>query len=239
MLQALGLVGLVTLLLRARERALRRRAEELEALVAERTRQLQDANAQLSELSVTDPLTGLANRRALEAHAEGEWRRIARAGGNLAFVMVDVDHFKAYNDSLGHMEGDDCLRLIATALRRLAQRPGDLVARYGGEEFACLFVGLEREQTRALRREAARHDRGARPDAPGLGRGAGRHDQPGRRLGPPGAERRLARRPRGRRRRALPREGGRPQPRRAGGYFVIPTCFSIQATSKARSRSAS
>jgi diguanylate cyclase (GGDEF)-like protein len=148
-LQALGFVGLVTLLLRARERALRRRAEELEALVAERTRQLQDANAQLSELSVTDPLTGLANRRALEAHAEGEWRRIARAGGNLAFVMVDVDDFKAYNDSLGHMEGDDCLRLIATALRRLAQRPGDLVARYGGEEFACLFVGLEREQTRA------------------------------------------------------------------------------------------
>ena len=89
--QALGLVGLVTLLVRARERALRRRAEELEALVAERTRQLQEANAQLSELSVTDPLTGLANRRALEAHAEGEWRRVARAGGSLAFVMVDVD----------------------------------------------------------------------------------------------------------------------------------------------------
>ena len=148
-LQALGFVGLATLLVRARERALRRRAEELEALVAERTRQLQEANTQLSELSVTDPLTGLANRRALEAHAEGEWRRIARAGGSLAFVMVDVDHFKAYNDSLGHMEGDACLRLVATALRRLAQRPGDLVARYGGEEFACLFVGLEREQTPA------------------------------------------------------------------------------------------
>jgi diguanylate cyclase (GGDEF)-like protein len=148
-LQALGLGGLVTLLLRARERTLRRRADELEALVAERTRQLQDANAQLSELSVTDPLTGLANRRALEAHAEGEWRRIARAGGSLAFVMVDVDRFKAYNDSRGHMAGDDCLRLVAGALRRLAQRPGDLVARYGGEEFACLFVGIEREQSRA------------------------------------------------------------------------------------------
>jgi diguanylate cyclase (GGDEF)-like protein len=148
-LQALGLVGLVTLLVRARERALRRRAEELEALVAERTRQLMDANARLEQLSVTDPLTGLANRRALEAHAEGEWRRIARAGGSLAFVMLDVDHFKAYNDSLGHMQGDDCLRRVAAALRRLAQRPGDLVARYGGEEFACLFVGVEREQTPA------------------------------------------------------------------------------------------
>jgi diguanylate cyclase (GGDEF)-like protein len=148
-LQALGLVGLATLLVRARERTLRRQAEELEALVAERTRQLQEANNRLSELSVTDPLTGLANRRALEAHADGEWRRIARAGGSLAVVMVDVDHFKAYNDSLGHVQGDECLRLVAAALRRLAQRPGDLVARYGGEEFACLFVGLEREQARA------------------------------------------------------------------------------------------
>jgi diguanylate cyclase (GGDEF)-like protein len=148
-LLALGLAGLGTLLVRARERALRRRAEELETLVAERTRQLREANAQLAELSVTDPLTGLANRRALEAHAEGEWRRIARAGGCLAFVMVDVDHFKAYNDSLGHLAGDECLRRVASALRRLAQRPGDLVARYGGEEFACLFVGLEREQTPA------------------------------------------------------------------------------------------
>ena len=124
MLQALGLVGLATLLVRARERALRRRAEELEALVAERTRQLQDANAQLSELSVTDPLTSLANRRALEAHAEGEWRRIARAGGSLAFVMVDVDLFKAYNDSLGHMEGDACLRLVAARAAAPGPAPG-------------------------------------------------------------------------------------------------------------------
>jgi len=148
-LETLALVGLATVFVRARERALRRRAEGLEALVAERTRQLKQANAQLAELSVTDPLTGLANRRALEAHAEGEWRRIARAGGGLAFVMLDVDHFKAYNDSLGHLAGDECLRRVAAALRRLAQRPGDLVARYGGEEFACLFVGVEREHTPA------------------------------------------------------------------------------------------
>jgi len=148
-LEALALAAVAALVVRARERALRRRARGLEALVAERTQQLSEANARLSELSVTDPLTGLANRRALEAHAEGEWRRLARAGGSLAFVMLDVDHFKAYNDSLGHLAGDECLRQVAAALRRLAQRPGDLAARYGGEEFACLFVGLEREHTPA------------------------------------------------------------------------------------------
>jgi diguanylate cyclase (GGDEF)-like protein len=148
-LEALLLGAVGTLFVRARERALRKRAESLEALVAQRTVELSQANERLAELSVTDSLTGLANRRALESHAEGEWRRLARAGGSLVFVMVDVDHFKAYNDSLGHLAGDECLRRVAAALRRLAQRPGDLVARYGGEEFACLFVGLERERTGA------------------------------------------------------------------------------------------
>lgn len=148
-LEALTLLGLGVLLVRARERHLRRRAEGLETLVAERTRQLSEANRSLAELSATDPLTGLANRRTLETHAEGEWKRLARSGGSLAFVMLDVDHFKNYNDALGHMAGDDCLRGVAGALQRLAQRPGDLVARYGGEEFACLLVGLESEQALA------------------------------------------------------------------------------------------
>ena len=146
-LETILCVAIAVLFLQARERALRRRAEGLEVLVAQRTHQLSEANAQLAELSVTDPLTGLANRRALEAHVEGEWRRLARAGGSVAFVMLDVDHFKAYNDSLGHLAGDECLVRVAAALRRLAKRPGDLVARYGGEEFACLLVGLERDHT--------------------------------------------------------------------------------------------
>jgi diguanylate cyclase (GGDEF)-like protein len=146
-LEVLGGAALALGLLSMRERALRRRAEGLEVLVAQRTHELSEANAQLAELSVTDALTGLANRRALFAHAEGEWRRIARGKGSLVFVMLDVDHFKAYNDSLGHLKGDECLGRVAGALRRLAQRPGDLVARYGGEEFACLFVGVERDHT--------------------------------------------------------------------------------------------
>ena len=145
-LELLAGVVAASLLLRVRERALHRRARALEALVAERTHQLSAANRRLAELSVTDPLTGLPNRRRLETQAEEEWRRASRRGEGLAFVMLDVDHFKAYNDSLGHLAGDECLKALAQALTRHAQRPGDLAVRYGGEEFACLLVGLDREQ---------------------------------------------------------------------------------------------
>ncbi len=148
-LEALAGLAAIALLVRAREGALRRRAARLESLVTERTRQLSEANAQLAELSVTDPLTGLANRRHLESYSEEEWRRSARRGEGLAFVMLDVDHFKYYNDALGHLAGDECLIRIASALKRLAQRPTDLVSRYGGEEFACLLAGLGREQALA------------------------------------------------------------------------------------------
>jgi len=145
-LEALAAIGLVAAALRFRERRFRRRAASLEALVAERTAQLSAANELLAELSRTDPLTGLANRRALESRAEEEWRRATRAGTGLAVIMLDVDHFKAYNDAAGHLAGDECLRQIAEALRRHAQRPADLLARYGGEEFACLLPGLERDE---------------------------------------------------------------------------------------------
>jgi diguanylate cyclase (GGDEF)-like protein len=145
-IEALAAIGVVTAALRYRERRFRRRAASLEALVAERTAQLSAANELLAELSLTDPLTGLANRRALETRAEEEWRRAARAGAGLAVVMLDVDHFKAYNDAAGHLAGDECLRQVADALRRHAQRPADLLARYGGEEFACLLPSLDRDQ---------------------------------------------------------------------------------------------
>jgi diguanylate cyclase (GGDEF)-like protein len=110
----------------------------LERKVAQRTSELAAANEQLEELSRTDPLTGLANRRWLEDILEREWRQAAAADRAISIIMVDIDHFKAYNDRLGHQAGDECLRRVATTLAHHA-RPGDVVARYGGEEFSIIL----------------------------------------------------------------------------------------------------
>ena len=120
-------------------RRLRRRAAALETLVGQRTEELQDANRRLEALAGNDALTGLANRRVLQESLERELRRAARGRSEISLVMVDVDYFKRYNDSLGHLSGDECLRQVAVALRSAASRPADLVARYGGEEFAVLL----------------------------------------------------------------------------------------------------
>lgn len=109
--------------------------------LAELRDELESANAQLEQLSLSDPLTGLANRRRLDGALELEWRRLARARRPLSVLLVDVDAFKAYNDSLGHPQGDECLRRVARYLADGVHRAGDLVARYGGEEFAVLLGG--------------------------------------------------------------------------------------------------
>lgn len=93
----------------------------------------------LQELLSTDAMTGIANRRRFDGELEREWRRCARSGAPLSLLMIDVDHFKAYNDHCGHPQGDACLRQVARLLLDSAGRPGDLVARYGGEEFICLL----------------------------------------------------------------------------------------------------
>jgi diguanylate cyclase (GGDEF)-like protein/PAS domain S-box-containing protein len=100
---------------------------------------------ELQRLSQVDGLTELANRRALDEFLDQEWRRGRRSGTPLACVMADVDFFKAYNDTYGHQAGDDCLRAVASALRRGARRPGDLAARYGGEEFAVILPATDTE----------------------------------------------------------------------------------------------
>ncbi|GAB7044225.1 MULTISPECIES: diguanylate cyclase [Catenuloplanes] len=116
----------------------------LERKVAERTEALRAANEQLELLAVTDPLTGLANRRRLAEVLEESWRRAVRPGLSLAVALIDVDRFKLFNDSYGHPAGDECLRSVARTLLR-AVRDTDTVARFGGEEFAAVLPGADLE----------------------------------------------------------------------------------------------
>jgi len=113
-------------------------------------RRLRVANRRLARLSRLDPITGIANRRRFDQALEEEWRRAVRARSPLALALLDLDHFKAYNDSEGHLAGDRCLREVAVLLRGRAQRSGDLAARYGGEEFALLLPGLDAERAAAF-----------------------------------------------------------------------------------------
>ena len=94
---------------------------------------------ELRRIATTDGLTGVANRRRFDEALEQEWGSARRAGDALALLMIDVDHFKAFNDLYGHPAGDACLRSLAQAMSCACQRPADLVARYGGEEFAVLL----------------------------------------------------------------------------------------------------
>ena len=139
---------------------------ELELKVSERTRELQQlthsleqANRELASLSVTDALTGVANRRYFDLHLERELQRARRDNTRLALVLVDIDHFKQVNDTWGHPVGDVCLRWIANQLARMCQRSGDCVARYGGEEFALILPDANPDQVLEhidrLRREIA------------------------------------------------------------------------------------
>ena len=129
---------------------LARRAAEMERLVALRTEELRIANEHLSKLSFTDPLTGLGNRRRLDELLDNEWRRAARSHTPLAVVIADVDAFKAYNDSLGHPEGDKALVELAEIIRSSALRAGDFAARSGGEEFVVLVPGADHAQAMAF-----------------------------------------------------------------------------------------
>lgn len=109
----------------------------------EANRHLQSANRTLQQMSQIDPLTGVANRRRLEEALDLEWRRLARTGQPMSLLLCDVDCFKSYNDSLGHIAGDRCLQRVAAVLRDSVQRAGDLVARYGGEEFLVILSGTD------------------------------------------------------------------------------------------------
>ncbi len=117
-----------------------RTRQDLEAAAAA----LQQANARLEELSTTDALTGLANRRRFDLRLAEEVQRSHRHGTELALLMIDIDHFKHYNDLLGHPQGDIALQAVAAVLAQQARRPGELVARHGGEEFVLLLPHASR-----------------------------------------------------------------------------------------------
>lgn len=101
--------------------------------------QLLDTNLMLQRLMNSDGLTGLSNRRHFDEYLELEWRRAMREQQQLSLLMIDVDYFKAYNDSFGHLAGDEALRQVAEAIRGSCSRPTDLPARYGGEEFVLVL----------------------------------------------------------------------------------------------------
>jgi diguanylate cyclase (GGDEF)-like protein len=97
----------------------------------------------LEQLAFLDGLTGIPNRRKFEQHLQEEWRRTMRNNTPLSLLMIDVDHFKQFNDHYGHGVGDDCLRRIARAIADAGNRPGDLGARYGGEEFVFVLQNTD------------------------------------------------------------------------------------------------
>ncbi len=125
------------------EQELAARRDQLAELVEERTAELREANSRLEELSRSDPLTGLANRRHFDELKEIEFRRAQRLAQPLSVLMCDVDFFKRYNDTYGHALGDQCLQAVAATLKKVFARAGELAARVGGEEFAVLLPGSD------------------------------------------------------------------------------------------------
>lgn len=126
-----------------------------------RTKDLEDRVRMLARDSETDALTGLANRRHFDAVLSLEWNRAARTQSPLSLLMVDIDHFKKYNDHYGHLAGDHCLQRIASTLQGCARRAGDFVARFGGEEFVLLLPGVDIDEACDTAQQCLEHMRAA------------------------------------------------------------------------------
>lgn len=107
--------------------------------ISDRTEELKRANEKLTQLSLRDAMTGIANRRMLDTYLKQEWRRAMRDQTPISFILADVDFFKNYNDAYGHPQGDQCLIAVAAVMQGQLQRPADLAARFGGEEFAVIL----------------------------------------------------------------------------------------------------
>lgn len=97
----------------------------------------------LKTIGLTDGLTGIHNRRMFDENLQRDWLQCARYGQYISILMIDIDHFKLYNDHYGHQKGDECLRAVANAVKHALRRPYDSVARYGGEEFSCILQNTD------------------------------------------------------------------------------------------------
>jgi diguanylate cyclase (GGDEF)-like protein len=112
-------------------------------MLERRSRELEQRTRELEELSTTDALTHLRNRRYFTTHYEAEWSRACRHRYSVAILLIDLDHFKQINDRHGHLFGDACLQAVAGALSGVIQRAGDILARYGGEEFIVFLSNVD------------------------------------------------------------------------------------------------
>jgi len=124
-------------------RIVTKRESTIKKLVIERTNELNEANIKLQKISRIDGLTGAFNRAYMDEILEKEWLRAIRQKTSIAFIFIDIDFFKLYNDNYGHLQGDECLKQVAKKLIEQVHRPGDLMARYGGEEFAIVLTDTE------------------------------------------------------------------------------------------------
>ncbi|MDH5191118.1 MAG: diguanylate cyclase [Gammaproteobacteria bacterium] len=118
--------------------------------LSETQKELEKSNKELQRLSSMDGLTKIPNRRTFDESLDKEWRNAARGHKQLSLIMLDIDHFKKYNDGYGHQGGDDCLVKVAQALHASTDRPMDIVCRYGGEEFAAILPDTPIEGARIV-----------------------------------------------------------------------------------------
>ncbi len=118
--------------------------------LGERERELRASNNQLSVLASLDSLSGLANRRGFDSRLGFEWVRAEHSGHSLALMMIDIDHFKLFNDTYGHLEGDACLRHVGETLAMIADQVTGFAARYGGEEFSLMIPAIDATRAREI-----------------------------------------------------------------------------------------